>query len=116
MTEAFHLGGWGMYPTLVSGLVLIGMAFGFAIAPDPRRRALVRALAMLTFLCGTLGFVTGMIKSCLACTSSFEYVVRGFGESLNNIGLALCTLVIAGIGTAIGAARQGEPPSDLHGL
>lgn len=115
MTEAFHLGGWGMYPTLISGLVLIGAAIGFAIAPDARRRALVRSLASLTFLVGTLGFVTGVIKSCLACTASLEYVVRGIGESLNNIGLALTVLVIAGIATAIGVGRRSDTP-DLHGL
>jgi hypothetical protein len=109
------MGGWGMYPTLVSGLVLLGTAFAFAIAPDARRRAVVRALATLTTLVSTLGFVSGVIKSCIACGSEPSYVVRGIGESLVNIGLGLVLLVIAGIGVAIGTARHAASDDQLHG-
>lgn len=116
MTDAFHLGGWGMYPTLVVGLILVGNAIGFAIAPDRRRRGLVRALASLTMLVATLGFVSGLIKTCIAADGAFDVVVRGFGESLNNIGLGVAMLVMAGIATAVGVARRGDPNADLHGV
>jgi hypothetical protein len=111
------MGGWGMYPTLISGLVLLGTAFAFAIAPDARRRAVVRALATLTMLVATLGFVSGVVKS---FTAGGDYlpslVVRGFGESLVNIGFGLVLLVIAGIGVAIGTARRADERHDLHGV
>ena len=116
MTEAFHQGGWGMYPTLVIGLILLGNAFGFAIAPDARRRALVRTLASLTMLVASLGFVSGLIKSCIAADGAIDLVIRGFGESLNNIGLGIGMLVTAGVATAIGVYRRGDAPADLHGL
>ncbi|HEX4449597.1 MAG TPA: hypothetical protein VH143_01950 [Kofleriaceae bacterium] len=114
MSAAFHMGGWGMYPTLISGLVLLGGAFAFAIAPDARRRAVVRALATLTMLVATLGFVSGVIKSCTACDYEPSYVVHGVGESLANIGFGLVLLVIAGIGVAIGTARRAAVDDQLH--
>jgi hypothetical protein len=117
MTEAFHMGGWGMYPTLISGLVLLATAIGFAISPDARRRALVRALATLTMLVGTLGFVSGVIKTFTSCAPTFQIALQGVGESLANIGLALVMLVAAGIATAIGVGRRGnDPQADLHGV
>jgi hypothetical protein len=114
MSEAFHMGGWGMYPTLIAGLVLLGNAFAFAIAPDARRRAVVRSLAALTMLVATLGFVSGLVKTCTGCDYLPSLVVRGFGESLVNIGFGLVLLVIAGIGVAIGTAR-GSDRAELHG-
>lgn len=105
-----------MYPTLIVGLILLGNALGFAISPDVRRRALVRTLASLTMLVATLGFVTGLIKTCIAADGAFDVVVRGFGESLNNIGFGLCMLVVAGIATAVGVARRGDSKPDLHGV
>ncbi|HEY1811860.1 MAG TPA: hypothetical protein VGG74_05855 [Kofleriaceae bacterium] len=117
MTDAFHMGGWGMYPTLIAGLVLVATAIGFAISPDARRRLLVRALASLTLLVGTLGFVSGVIKTFTSCAPTFQIALEGIGESLANIGLALVMLVMAGIATAIGVGRRGgEPPDHLHGI
>ena len=110
MGEAFRLGGWGMYPTALAGLVLVTVAIRYAAAPDPRRRALVRALAMLVFLTSCLGFVAGSIKtligaSQMAGSDVVNVIAQGLGESLENVGLGLALLVIAGIAVAIGTSR-----------
>jgi hypothetical protein len=114
MIHAFHLGGWGMYPTLFSGLGLIGTAFAFALTPDARHRAIVRALASLTMLVATLAFVSGVIKSCTACGDQPAYVIVGVGESLVNIAFGLVWLVLAGVGVAIGTFRRGDHGAGLY--
>jgi hypothetical protein len=113
MGEAFRLGGWGMYPTAIVGLVLVAAAVQCARQPDARRFRLVRHLSVLTFLVATLGFITGVIKSFIAAGSAEPHelgglVITGVGESLNNIGLGLVLLVIASIAASVGAYRAGS--------
>lgn len=107
MSEAFRLGGWGMYPTLIAGLVLVLTAWRFAFTPQRARLSLVKWLYALTALAGTLGFVTGAIKTFLAAGQlppgdAVATAMIGIGESANNLGLALSTMVLATIGVAIG--------------
>jgi len=42
MGNAFHQGGWGMYPTAVIVVVLVAAALRFALRPDARREPLLR--------------------------------------------------------------------------
>jgi hypothetical protein len=125
MGEAFRLGGWGMYPTAIAGLVLVFTAIKYAVAPDPKRRALVHALAVLVFLAASLGFTAGVIHTLLGAaeqtTDAGNVIAQGVGESLENIGLGLSLLVMAGIATAIGTARSAPRSptasgAELHGL
>ena len=114
MGEAFHQGGWGMYPTTIAGFVLIYMAGRYALAPDAVRAAVIRRLSLLTFIVGCLGFTVGLIKTCVAAAQLAPpelgpTIVQGFGESLNNVALALCMLAIAGIFACIGTARRSKP-------
>lgn len=107
MSEAFRLGGWGMYPTLIAGLVLVITGWRFAFTPERPRLQLVKWLYALTALAGTLGFVTGAIKTFLAAGQlppgdAVATAMIGIGESANNLGLALSTMVLATIGVAIG--------------
>ena len=121
MKEAFRLGGWGMYPTTIVGLVLVFMAIQYARDPDRRRMQIVRSLAALTLLTSCLGFVTGVIKSFIAAgglsaSDLGSVVVVGVGESLTNIGLGLVLLVMARILITLGAFRLGpgsEARADL---
>lgn len=112
MSEAFRLGGWGMYPITIAGLVLIATSARYAIAPDPRRLALTRRLMLLTVLVSLLGFTAGMIR-CLISAADLpgpevpQLVAVGAGEALNTIGLGLGMLVLGTIGLCVGAARTG---------
>jgi hypothetical protein len=112
--DAFHLGGWGMYPTTLFGLVLVAAAINYARQPAARRLAVIRHLDVLVLMSGTLGVVTGVIKTCIHVPSDqLHLVVVGFGESLHNVGLALCIMVLARIIVTLGAARDPSAPSEL---
>lgn len=111
MGEAFRLGGWGMYPTLFVGIVLVLAAGRFAMASGRARLAPIVGLGVLVALTSTLGFVTGIIKTTLAAAQMNDLnerggtIVQGFGESLNNIAFGLCLLVLATLAVCIGLAR-----------
>jgi hypothetical protein len=109
MGEAFHHGGWGMYPTLVVGGLLVGAAAKFALQPERRRMLLVIWMQVLTMLVGTLGFVSGMIKASMAAGDDPEagkLILVGFGEALNCVGLALALVVLGGAIGAFGLVRS----------
>ena len=115
MSEAFHLGGWGMYPTTLAGLILVVSAWRFAFHPLRARLAFVKWMAVLVSLTSVLGFVTGCIKTMLAAgqlsgNDAIGVVVTGIGESANNLGLGLCMLIVATIGVVIG---HGKKPVEL---
>ncbi len=111
--DSFHNGGWGMWPTLVVGLMMIGVSARYAVSPDRRFVPLIVASSVLTFLTGALGFVTGLIA-----TSQYydmfaappNVVVVGFGESLNDVGLALVLLAVGMIAVTVGTARHARAP------
>lgn len=111
MGEAFRLGGWGMFPTLFVGAVLVMMAIRFAISPVRGRLATIVGLGVLTGFVSCLGFVTGVIKTLLAANeidpnAPGHVVIVGVGESLNNIAFGLCLLVIGTVATVVGLSRR----------
>lgn len=115
MGEAFRIGGWGMYPTTVFGLVLIAAAAASARRCSPRSLRVVSNLRMLVLLSSVLGFVTGVIKTFTSLPPGKlddvgAMALEGVGESLANVGLGLVVLVIATIITTLGAARSGDSP------
>jgi hypothetical protein len=123
MMDAFRLGGWGMYPTTLVGLILFVTAVRFARSGDRATLPLIRHLSILTALVGSLGFVTGVIKTFISCSGASPselpmFVVVGTGESLCNVGLALVVLVMARIATSVGIYRgtqSGASLVDPHG-
>ena len=111
MSEAFRLGGWGMYPTALAGLVLVLSAWRFAWHPGRARLAFLKWMAVLVSLTSVLGFVTGCIKTFLAAgqlsgNDAIGVVITGIGESANNLGLGLCMLILATIGVVVGHAKK----------
>jgi len=115
MGDAVHHGGWGMYPTLVVGVVLVACAIRYARNPETGRGDLVRHLSRLTFLVGSLGTVTGTIKSFMSMedTTPINYALVGLGESLNCVAFGMCMMILAGIITAVGKARLKAAAADL---
>ena len=121
MLDVFRLGGWGMIPTAIMGAVLWLAAMRYARRPDRAALLVVALQAVVTLLCGSLGFVSGLIRT-LAGASSGELpepletiIAGGLGESLHNIGLALGMLTVAAIATTIGALRADPPTSGVRG-
>lgn len=113
--EAFRLGGWGMWPTLVFGLLMLGVAALYAVRANPQLSSLVRTTKWMTFVSGCLGFVTGLIRSCLFISNVTAeerfLVIIGFGESLVNIAWALGLIMMAMIIAAVGTWRIAQKPA-----
>lgn len=110
--KAFRLGGWGMYPTALFGILLVAVAVRYAVRPERRFVPLLVCLGIVTLLAGALGFVTGFIKMMDGATSGRwpgpEHVVAmvGLGESLHNVALALLLTMFAALAATIGAFKQ----------
>jgi hypothetical protein len=118
MLDAFRLGGWGMYPTLIAGLVLMLNAILYARNPEVGRLRMLRFLGMLVVLTSSLGFVSGVIKTCTHVTPELGpelgmTVVIGVGESLTNIGAGLVWLIMATIVATFGASRARAAGAEL---
>jgi len=107
--EAFKMGGWGMYPTLVFGLLMLAASVRYAVSPEPRFVPLQVTLGILTLMAGSLGFVTGMIRSFSAIgevnPDQRWLWMLGAGEALNCVALALVLTVLAALAASAGAFR-----------
>ena len=118
MQEAFRLGGWGMYPTALVGLVLVIAAVQFARAPE-RGLLLVKRLGVLTAFVSSLGFVSGVVHAFTSLGGVDDVreapviALIGFGESLVNIGFGLFLLVIATATVCIGTFRARASSAEL---
>ena len=117
MQEAFRHGGWGMYPTLLVGLVLVISSLAYAWRPDRHGALIARRLAILTSLVSVLGFTTGVIK-CFTSVAGSDWrvsqeVVNGVGEALNCIGLGMVLLTLSCLLSVIGAIRARARGAEL---
>jgi hypothetical protein len=106
----FRDGGWGMFPTLFFGVLLLAAAGRYAVSPQRRWVPLLVALTVLTLASGALGFTSGMITTAYAVTRDHVpdpgiISLEGFGESLNNVRCALMFVVLAALGATVGAWR-----------
>jgi hypothetical protein len=110
-----------MFPTLFVGIVLVFAAMRFATRPASGRLAPIVGLGVLTMLTSCLGFVTGVIRTLLAANeidpnAPGHVVIVGIGESLHNIALGLCLLVVAAIGTVVGLSRRRCGANEVHAV
>ena len=112
MMEHFREGGWGMFPVLAFGLLLLGAAIKYAVNPEKKMVPLLYGLGVLTLSAGALGFVTGLMTTANAIGTIPEFTSRaglitiiGVGESLNNVAFALIFIVLAAIAGSLGAMQ-----------
>lgn len=112
MIESFRMGGWGMYPTLVFGVLMLIAAVRYAIKPESRLVPLQVSLGILTLLSGSLGFVTGLIATFSAMgevDADKRWIwMLGVGESLHNLSLALVLAVLAVLAASVGSFRLSQ--------
>ena len=118
MIEIFRNGGFGMYPTALFGLLMLAVAARYAVRPESRWIPLQIALGVVTLSVGAASFMTGLITTTkhLEATGDRAGVIGavGFGESLNNIALALVLVAMAAMATTVGVARlTRERPSGV---
>src|SRR5512140_3457101 len=102
--EAFHLGGWGMWPTFFFGVALLGAAAWYGARPARRLVPLLMS--------GALGFVTGVVRSFTAIEYAGQehLALIGVGESLHNVAWALVLVMVAMLPVAVGAFRVARAP------
>jgi hypothetical protein len=109
--EMFRLGGFGMIPTFVFGLLTVAAAIRFAVRPDRNSGPIQITLGVATLASGGLGFTTGLIKSFAAMNNakpgeSAVWLI-GTSESLYNLALAFGMVTIAAMFASAGALRVG---------
>lgn len=105
MLDAFREGGWGMYPTMVLGLVALATMVRATTRPEKTVTPAV-ALSVATLISGMLGFLTGTIRTFQAVgavepSRQFGLMLAGLGESLHNVTFALVFLVLLTIVYAV---------------
>lgn len=110
LVESFRMGGFGMFPTAVFGVALVGVAIAYAFRPGRALVPLLISLGILTMSAGGFGFVTGLIVSAtsLGPGSDPRLLEVGFGESLHNVAWALALVMAAALACSVGALRQAQ--------
>ncbi|MCC6750055.1 MAG: hypothetical protein IT371_20485 [Deltaproteobacteria bacterium] len=115
MHEVFRVGGFGMWPTLFFGLLLLGVAGWYAARPERRFMPLLVSAGLMTLLSGLLGFSMGLVNSLLhlgKVNPDDRYIwLIGLGESLYNVVFALVFLMLAAIAASVGAWRLARSPA-----
>jgi hypothetical protein len=126
LPQFFQDGGFGMWPILTFGALLLGSAAHLAVRPERRYVPLFGALTVLTLSSGALGFALGLKETAVgtvgqimghgrmppdfAAAPPSALVLEGFAESLNCITFALLWVTTAMIVASIAAVRgMGSP-------
>lgn len=102
----FEEGGFGMYPTLIFGFML--MASAVLSIRHPERKWLTFVMAALTTAAGVLGTSMGLINTMKAAAKQApdqQFIIFSVGtaESLNNMVLAMILVVLALLVSAVAA-------------
>jgi hypothetical protein len=116
MLQFFREGGWGMYPVLVFGLVMLATAARYAWDFEPARLRFVVATAMVVIVSMTHAMLTDLAQV-LWYVSDAERVpdaeltrtiIVGLMESTRPGGLGGALLALALVLVAIGVYRGGR--------
>lgn len=112
--DFFVEGGWGMVPTLVFGVITVGGAIWFALAPEPRRLAFTAAMwltlasaivhATWTNLASVMAYIEDPAKTPDGAIA--RTLVTGLKESSRPGALGGLFLTLALLVVAIGAIRS----------
>ena len=109
----FREGGFGMYPTMIAGFLLVASGVLLALRPERRLVPLVVCLGVFTLSSGTLSTAVGIIKSFhylgqVSPADRLTIGTLGCAESLNNTVLALILLGLTSLLALIAALRAGR--------
>lgn len=112
MSEFFRAGGWGMYPTTLFGVLILGAAVAYALNPERRFVPLLVSMSVVTFGSGVLGCVMGISRTFAVIGQVPEgeqraVTLMGISESLNDIVWAFVFIVLAMLIASVGALRLG---------
>src|SRR5262249_51774994 len=112
----FTAGGWGMYPTMLFGFLLLATTVLHALRPEPRFQRLTGTLGVMTFVSGLLGSIVGICNSAhyleqVPPADQLKVFALGCEESLHNLVLALIIIQLAALVAAAGTLRRrgGSP-------
>jgi hypothetical protein len=112
----FAAGGWGMYPTMLFGFLLLATTVLHALRPEPRFQRLIGWLGIATFGAGLLGTAVGICNSAhylgqVPPADQLKTFALGCEESLHNLVLALIIVVLTALIGAASSVRRGGSPS-----
>ena len=116
MGTFFEEGGWGMYPTMVFGFLLVAAAVFTLLRPE-RRWPLVVSLGVATFGAGLMGTTVGVINTMKYVVHKapeadrLVFMAQGVAESLNNLELALFIVIPTALVCAAAALRAARAPA-----
>ena len=110
MLTAFKAGGFGMFPTLAFGILLLAVGIAYALDPARTLVSLFSILGIVEFLSGTLGAVMGVVTTFLYVAKlpepqQYATTLVGLAESLHNVALAFVFIILATLVLAAGALR-----------
>jgi hypothetical protein len=111
----FAAGGWGMYPTMLFGFLLLATIVLHTLRPEPRFQRLSVILGIMTFASGLLGTIVGICNSAhyldqVPPQDQLKTFALGCEESLHNLVLALILIQLAALVTAASALRRRGTP------
>lgn len=110
IVNVFREGGWGMWPVLFLGTIALVLSCVHALRPRAEVVPLINGLKVATLIAGALGFGTGIHTTIkylhpIPAPERALLALDGFGESLNNVLLALGLVLMVSILLGVGGYR-----------
>lgn len=117
MLDAYHLGGWGMYPTTLFGTLAVALLARAALNANRPVGSAIWGLLVATGLSGLLGFTSGVIRTFqhiqkLPEPDQYPVTLIGVAESAHNLGLALVFGVLAALLFTLRGLRERRTFAD----